>query len=216
VHSVDYRRDSVPLQHGLHIAGTGSFAAEVAGWVADAGIEVAGLIELEDPSRAGSVIHGLPVVPLDGPPTGGRAILGLGGDRRDNWERVAAAGWPPAGVIHPTAQVASTAEIAPSATVGPLAVIGAETAVGEHAILSRGALLGHHVRIGEFATLNPGVNVGGNSEVGAGAFLGIGCVVVNGTVVGGGATIAAGAVAIREVAAGTRVQGVPAVPYEGR
>ena len=66
----------------LHIAGTGSFAAEIAGWVAEAGIEVGGLIELQDRARVGSNVHGLPVVALDGPPPEGTAILGLGGDRR--------------------------------------------------------------------------------------------------------------------------------------
>ena len=39
--------------------------------------------------------------------------------------------------------------------------------IGEHAILSRGVLVGHHAQIGDFATLNPGANVGGNSEIGA-------------------------------------------------
>ena len=136
----------------------------------------------------------------------GTAILGLGGDRRENWGLLAGEGWLPGGVIHPRAHVAATADVAPSATVGPLAVIGARTSVGDHAILSRGALVGHHVRIGEFATLNPGVNLGGNSEVGAGAFLGMGSVIVNGTSVGAGA-IAAGAVTIRDVAAEARGPG---------
>ena len=201
------------MVRSLHIAGTGSFAAEIAGWIAEAGIEVDGLIELQDRGRVGSSVHGLPVVALEGPPPDGTAILGLGGDRRENWGLLAGEGWLPGGVIHPRAHVAATADVAPSATVGPLAVIGARTSVGDHAILSRGALVGHHVRIGEFATLNPGVNLGGNSEVGAGAFLGMGSVIVNGTSVGAGAIVAAGAVTIRDVAAEARVQGVPALPY---
>jgi acetyltransferase EpsM len=201
------------VAESLYIAGTGSFAAEIAGWMADAGIEVGGLIELREADREGTVVHGLPVVALQPSPPRARAILGLGGDRHDNWRLLADAGWLPGGVIHPTAQIAVTAEVAPSATIGPLVVVGADTAVGEHAILSRGTLIGHHVRIGDFATLNPGVNVGGNTEVGAGAFLGMGCVVVNGTTVGAGATVAAGAVAIRDVAPEARVQGVPATPY---
>ena len=213
VHGVHYRRG---IAARLHIAGTGSFAAEVAGWAADAGIEIDGLIELQDPGRVGSTVHGLPVVALDRPPADGTAILGLGGDRRDNWGLLADAGWSPGGVIHPRAHVATTAEVAPTATVGPLAVVGAATTVGDHAIVSRGALVGHHVRIGEFATLNPGVNVGGNSDIGAGAFLGMGSVIVNGTTVGAGATIAAGAVTIRDVADEVRVQGVPALPYSPR
>src|SRR5262245_57672905 len=101
----------------LHIAGSGTFAAEIAGWVADTGIEVAGLIELEDPGRVGTVINGLPVVPLDPPPAGGRAIIARGGERRRIWQPLAAAGWSPGGVIHPTAHIAASAEIAPSATI---------------------------------------------------------------------------------------------------
>jgi UDP-3-O-[3-hydroxymyristoyl] glucosamine N-acyltransferase len=200
---------------GLHIAGTGSFAAEVAGWAADAGIEVEGLIALQRPDEAGSVVHGLPVVGVDDPPAGAAAVLGLGGDRRMSREALDAAGWLPAGIVHPTAHLADSAMVAASATIGPLAVLGAEAEIGEHAILSRGVLVGHHTSIGGYATLNPGANVGGNSSVGDDAFLGIGCVVVNGIAIGAGATIAAGAVTIREVAADTRVQGVPALPYSG-
>lgn len=201
------------MSASIHIAGSGTYAAEIAGWVADAGIEIEGLVELEDPERVGTVIHGMPVVALDPPPPGGRAVLGRAGDRAAIWEPLAAAGWQPGGVIHPTAQIAATAEVAPSATIGPMAVVGAETVVGEQAILSRGALVGHHVRVGDLATLNPGVNVGGSAEIGAGAFLGMGAVVLNNTVVGAGATVAAGAVAIRDVAAQARVQGVPAASY---
>jgi UDP-3-O-[3-hydroxymyristoyl] glucosamine N-acyltransferase len=203
------------VARSLHIAGTGSFAAEVASWAADAGFEVEGLIALQRPAEAGSLVHGLPVVAVDEPPTGAAAVLGLGGDRRKSWEALDSAGWAPGGIVHPTAQVAGSATLAASATVGPMAVVGAEAEVGEQAILSRGVLVGHHTSIGEFATLNPGANVGGNSTVGDDAFLGIGCVVVNGIAVGAGATVAAGAVTIREVAADVRVQGVPALPYSG-
>jgi acetyltransferase EpsM len=200
----------------LYIAGTGSFAAEIADWAVDSAREIGGLIALQRPDEAGSTIHGFPVVGLDTPPAGGAAVLGLGGDRRANWASLADAGWGAVGVVHPTAHVSGTAEVAPSATIGPHAVVGARARIGEHAILSRGVLVGHHTRVGDFATLNPGVNVGGNAEVGAGAFLGMGCVVVNGIEVGGGATIAAGAATIRDVPAEARVQGVPALPYSPR
>jgi sugar O-acyltransferase (sialic acid O-acetyltransferase NeuD family) len=197
----------------LYIAGTGSFAAEVADWAADAELEICGLIALQRPREAGSVLHGVPVVGVSEPPPDGRAILGLGGDRRANWRPLNEAGWAPGGLVHPTAHVSRSAQVAPSATIGPRSVVGAEAEIGEHAIISRGVLVGHHARIGAFVTLNPGVNVGGNSEVGSGAFLGMGCVVVNGIGVGAGATVAAGAVSIRDVPAEARVQGVPARPY---
>ena len=201
------------MAQSFYIAGTGSFAAEIASWAEDAAVEISGLIALRNPEQVGSVVHGIPVVALEAPPPKGQAILGLGGSRLANWQLLADAGWSAGGVVHPTAHVARSAEVMSSATIGPQAVVGACAEIGEHAILSRGALVGHHTKIGGFATLNPGINVGGNSEVGTGAFLGMGCVVVNGISIGTGATVAAGAVAIRDVAAEARVQGVPAIPY---
>jgi sugar O-acyltransferase (sialic acid O-acetyltransferase NeuD family) len=201
------------VTRSLYVAGTGSFAAEIAEWAADAAAEIYGLIELQQPQRVGSVVHGMPVVGREAPPPEGRAVLGLGGDRQASWRQLEEAGWLAGGVVHPTAHIARSARVAPSATVGPQAVVGAEAEIGEHAILSRGALVGHHTQIGSFATLNPGANVGGNSRVGVGAFLGMGCVVVNGISVGAGATVAAGAVTIRDVPAEVRVQGVPAQSY---
>jgi len=44
----------------IHVAGTGSFALEVAEYARNAGLEVAGLIELQDPARVGTEVHGLP------------------------------------------------------------------------------------------------------------------------------------------------------------
>jgi acetyltransferase EpsM len=201
------------VARSLFIAGTGSFAAEVADWAADTEVEVGGLIALQRPQHVGSVVHGIPVVDLTAPPAEARAVLGLGGDRQANWQLLADAGWPAGGVVHPTAHIARSAQIAPSATIGPQSVVGAGAKIGEHAILSRGVLVGHHTQIGGFVTLNPGVNVGGNSKIGSGAFLGMGCVIVNGISVGMGATVAAGAVTIRDVPAEVRVQGVPALPY---
>lgn len=197
----------------LYVAGTGSYAAEIADWAMATAAEIGGLIELQNPGRVGSKVHRLPVVDLEAPPEDARAVLGLGGDRHANWRLLADSGWSAAGVVHPTAHVSPSARVAPSATIGPHAVLGAGAEVGEHALLSRGALVGHHARIGDFVTVNPGANVGGNAEAGDGAFLGMGAVIVNAVSVGAGATVAAGAIVIRDVPAGVRVQGVPATPY---
>ena len=192
----------------MWVAGTGTFAVEVVDWAREAGCEVEGLVELFDPARVGASLHGLPVVAAEA--AEGRAVIGVGGDRRSVWERLAAAGWGTFAVCHPAALLPDSVEVAPGAVVGPAAVVGACTTIGSHALISRGALVGHHVRIGAYATLNPGVNVGGNSHLAEDAFLGMGCVVVNGVRVGHGALVAAGAVVVRDGAPGARVQGVPA------
>lgn len=197
----------------IYVAGTGSFAAEIASWALDACLAVAGLIELRDPARVGARIHDFEVVALE-PGEAQPAVLGVGGPRAVELERLVGAGWTPVGLVHPSAQVAGSAEVDPEVTIGPLAVVGAESRLAAGAIVNRGGLVGHHVEVGACATLNPGVNVGGNSRVGARAFLGMGCTVVNGVAVGEDAVIAAGAVVLGDVAAGARVQGVPARPFE--
>ena len=60
----------------IYVAGTGSFALEVAEYARDAGFTVAGLIELQDPARVGTEVHGLPVR------AGGRRARGGGRRRR--------------------------------------------------------------------------------------------------------------------------------------
>ena len=61
--------------------------------------------------------------------------------------------------------------------------------------------------------LNPGANVAGHVRLGVGATVGMGALVADHLDVGAGAVIAAGAAVVRPVAAGLRVQGVPARPY---
>jgi UDP-perosamine 4-acetyltransferase len=197
---------------GLFVAGTGSFAAEVSDWAGAAGDAVLGLIEMRDESRIGGTRHGLAVVGLEPPELGDSAVLGVGGDRWEAWEQLAARGWAAATVLHPSASLAADAEIGAGVTIGPMAVVGAASAIEQQAIVSRGALVGHHTRVGAYATLNPGVNVGGNASIGPGAFIGMGATVVNGITVGARAVVAAGAVVLRDVDAASRVQGVPARP----
>ncbi|MEY2503246.1 MAG: hypothetical protein QOI07_3583 [Verrucomicrobiota bacterium] len=196
----------------LHVAGTGSFALEIVEYARAAGRHVAGLIELHDPTRVGTVIHGLPVVAAAAVPSAAaEAVLGSGGDRPGQWRVLSDQGWCASGpILHPTAHVSPSAELADGCVVGAGVVIGAATRLGPHVLVSRGALVGHHVVLGAGVVLNPGANVAGNTQVGAGARIGMGAMVVNGIAVGAGAVVPAGAVVVRPVPDGVRVQGVPA------
>lgn len=199
----------------LYLAGSGSFAEEVAEWAQDAGWAVTGLVELRDATRIGSVSAGHTVLAPAAPPRDARAVMAIGGDRREHWAMLEQHGWQAATVVHPHAHVSRSAQLGAGCVIGPGAVIGAETVIGEHTLVSRGALVGHHDRIGAFVSLMPGVNIGGHAELGERTTIGMGAVVVNGTRIGADATVAAGAVVLNEVADSARVQGIPAREYRG-
>jgi acetyltransferase EpsM len=197
----------------LYLAGTGSFAVEVGEWAQEAGWSVVGLIELLEPSRVGTTLAGHRVVAPDSPPRDGHAIIAIGSDRPEHWSRLEQYGWLAAALVHPRAHVSPSASVGAGCVVAPGAVIGAESVIGEHTLVSRGTLVGHHARIGSFVSLLPGANLGGQVQLDDRATVGMGAVIVNGTRIGSDATVAAGAVVLREVGAGSRVQGVPAREY---
>jgi sugar O-acyltransferase (sialic acid O-acetyltransferase NeuD family) len=199
----------------IHVAGTGSFALEVVEYARDAGFEVAGLIELQNPARVGTEIHGLPVRSGDDPPAGGAAaVVGAGGDRLAHWALLAPHGWRAASVVHPAAHVAPSARVGDGCVVAPGVVVGAASELGDHVLVGRGALVGHHTVLEAGVVLNPGANVAGHVRLGGGATVGMGALVADHLEVGAGAVVAAGAAVVRSVPAGVRVQGVPARVYE--
>jgi sugar O-acyltransferase (sialic acid O-acetyltransferase NeuD family) len=197
----------------LCLAGSGSFAVEVGEWAQDAGWEVVGLIELLDLTRVGTSIGGRAVLAPDSQTSQRSVVVAAGGPRRTHWERLEGHAWQPRTIVHPRAWVSRSAVIGAGCVIGPGAVIGAETVVGEHTLISRGVLVGHHVQIGAFVSLLPGVNLASHTSVGDQAAVGMGAVIVDHTRIGIDATVAAGAVVLREVADGTRVQGIPAREY---
>lgn len=197
----------------LYLAGSGSFAVEVAEWAQDAGHEVGGLIELRDRSRVGSRIDGRTVVEAGPSRPGQSAVVAAGGSRREHWRQLESHGWSARTIVHPRAWVASSARLGEGCIVGPGAVIGAASLIAEHTLLSRGVLIGHHVRVGAFVSVLPGANLASHTVLGDRTIVGMGAIIVDHTNVGADATIAAGAVVLADVAEGTRVQGVPARRY---
>jgi sugar O-acyltransferase (sialic acid O-acetyltransferase NeuD family) len=199
----------------IYVAGTGSFAADVAEVAQDAGFEVGGLIELRDPDRVGTEIHGFAVIALGpSPHPDAVAIVGAGGDRASISDQLEQAGWRFATVIHPRAHVPRSAQLGAGTLAGPGAILGAGVRTGRHVVLGRGCTVGHHTALGDFVTINPGADVAGNAELGDGTFVGIGAVVRDHVRIGQRAVVAAGAVVVADVDAGAEVRGVPARPVE--
>jgi sugar O-acyltransferase (sialic acid O-acetyltransferase NeuD family) len=196
----------------LFVAGTRSYAAEVASFAADAGYTVAGLLEPFDSERVGTVIHGLPVTWLeDTRPEGRVAAVGTGENaRRPIVERLVSAGWSLCSVVHPTAHLAATSSVGTGALIGPGVVVGACSRIGDSVVVGRGTLVGHHTTIEAYATLGPGANIAGNVSIAPDAFIGMGALIRDHVTVGEGAVVAMGAVVVGDVAPQVTVRGMPA------
>jgi sugar O-acyltransferase (sialic acid O-acetyltransferase NeuD family) len=205
---------STQHENGVYVAGTGSYAPEIAEYAEAAGFQVQGLIELVDPARVGRTMHGLPVIDASAAPAAGiPAVLAAAVDRVGLWEMLAANGWIAPILVHPTAYLSPTVEVARGCIVGPSVVIGAQSSVAAHCLVSCGTLIGHHANIGEGVAINRGTNIAGNVRIGAGAMIGMGSSIVNGMSIGERAIVAAGSVVVRDVPDGARVQGVRAREY---
>ena len=201
----------------LVVLGAGWSALDIAEYAEDAGWRVTGLVELLDDTRIGRMHGGRPILGMDELTHETVAIAAGGADRRSDrraaWDAASKRGARTTTICHPTAHVSPTARLAPGAVIGPMSVIGTGASIGDHVIISRGGLIGHHVEVGAFSRLFPGVNVAGHVHFGRDVTVGMGAVIADHTVVGDGAIVAAAAMVLRDVAAGVRVQGVPARPF---
>lgn len=211
------RRETRPAglrnSSSVYLAGSGSFAIEVAEWARDEGWRVEGLIELIDQARVGMRVGGLAVIAPADAPAGAHTALAAGGSREAHWRLLSEHGLQAATFVHPSAHVSPSARLADGCVVAPAAVVGAETVIGSHVLVSRGALVGHHARLGDFVSLMPGANIGGNTCIEDRTMVGMGAVIVNGVTVGADATVAAGALVLGDIRGGIRVQGLPAREY---
>ncbi len=197
--------------------GAGTHAKSMLEAIRSAGVyEVVALVD-DDPVLSGSELLGVPIGgSLDGHQAR-HAFLGVGGigdtgPRRRAAERLLAAGFELPPILHACAAVSPWATLGRGAQVLATAVVNADARLGEGELVNTAAVVEHDCVIGDYAHLAPGATLGGAAAVGAGAHVGMGAVVIEGVTVAEGAFVAAGAVVVADVAAGTRVGGVPARP----
>jgi sugar O-acyltransferase (sialic acid O-acetyltransferase NeuD family) len=198
----------------LLILGAGSFAietleiAELAG-----GIQPLGFV-VSDPPGEGATHAGLPVYGEDAIPTdvpGLHIVGGIVSNRRRGFiERLVARSFPPVTLRHPTAIVSPRAILTPGAVIGAGVIVASHSRIGAHALLNRGANVGHDNDIGDFVTISPGATLAGAIHVGRGAYIGAGAVIRDHLSIGEGAVVAAGAVVVKPVPPHTLVAGCPA------
>jgi len=110
-----------------------------------------------------------------------------------------------------TSTVASDVALGDSTVVMHHAHVGPGARIGRGVIINTAAVVEHDVTIGDGVHVAPGAVILGGACVDGGALVGSGATILPGRRVGADAVIGAGAVVSRDVRAGTRVVGVPAV-----
>ena len=104
----------------------------------------------------------------------------------------------------------NTVEFGSGLAIGPFCVISCNLRIGNDTCISSHATVGHDVCIGEGCHLSSYSFIGGAARLGDEVMIHPHACVLPGVEIGDGATVGAGSVAIRNVAAGETVFGVPA------
>lgn len=207
---------SVPLP--TVVIGAGGHGKVILEALLEAGIEVIAVVD-SDAERHGTTLLDVPVVGGDQElqrwrPQDILLANGIGSTgqrhRRHLFERMKAAQYRFATIIHPSAVIGREAMIAEGGQVMAGAVLQPGVLLGRNAIVNTGARIDHDCVIGDHCHVAPGAVLCGGVRVDLDAHVGAGAVVIQNMVIGEGALVAAGAVVVRPVSAGGRVGGVPA------
>lgn len=205
----------------LLIIGAGGHAKVVLDAALAAGHQVVGLTD-DDRARCGRSVADFPVLHPDDilarhPPGAIFLVNGVGGydsteDRRRVYEQFRSRGYQFAVLTAPSAHLSPSARLAPGAQVLTRAILHPDAAVGENAVINTAAVVEHDCAVGSHSFVGPAAVLCGKVQVGDGAFIGAGAILLPGVRVAAGCVVGAGAVVTKDLAAGSKVVGVPAGP----
>jgi sugar O-acyltransferase (sialic acid O-acetyltransferase NeuD family) len=192
----------------LTLVGGGAFARELINWAADAAraglsAPLTGFLD-----QSAQVLDGFPYeltwrgTMEDYVPVAGEQLVVAIGDpeaKRRIVELLRARGARFAGLVHPTAVVASSARLGEGVVLCPFSLVSADATIGEFVAINASSSVGHDVRLGAFSTLSAHVDLTGRVEVGDCCFFGTGARVLPGVRIGERSKIGAGTVIMRHV-----------------
>ena len=208
----------------LVIIGAGDHGSVVLDLALATGQRVLGFVDPRPGRAAGEfVANGVALIgDLESPswlahPASTAFIVAVGdnGTRAAAFHRAMELGMQPISLVHPSAILLGGVKVGRGVQVCAAVTLGVEAAILDNSIVNTAATIDHHNRIGPNAFIGPGANLAGRVTVEEGAWVGIGATVREGSIIGRDSYVAAGAVVIGNVAAGSRVAGVPATPMDG-
>lgn len=114
-------------------------------------------------------------------------------------------------LIHPSSIISKYAEIGAGVIIGPWCKIEAGTRIGKFTYVHSHCIISHESEVGEYSILAANVNIAGRVKIGKSCYFGSSSAVRNDILIGDSSVIGIGAVLIKNVRAGVKVAGVPAL-----
>jgi sugar O-acyltransferase (sialic acid O-acetyltransferase NeuD family) len=141
-----------------------------------------------------------------------RYVIGIGSGsvRRAVDERLTAAGFTAAVLVHPTATVGADVRLGPGTVLCAGVRLTTNIETGRHVHVNLGSTVGHDCRLGDYVTVNPLVAVSGSVTLGDEVMMGTHSAILQGLTMGARSVAGASACVVKDVPPDTVVKGVPA------
>lgn len=139
-------------------------------------------------------------------------VIGIGSPRIRKLlsNRLDAAGFPAATLVHPDASIGSHTQVGEGTVILAGARVTTNITLGRHVHINPNATIGHDSVLGDFVSMNPSSSVSGDCMVGEGALIGVHGVVLNQLSIGAWSVVGGSACVVDDVPEKSVVVGVPA------
>lgn len=212
----------------IAVYGAGGFARELA-WLVQSCNGTEDLYQVvcfidDNPATHGTLINEIPSMSLATAHQrypDAAVVIGVGAPkiRQSIAQKVAAAGFCFATIIHPRTEMSQWVKVGEGTVICSGNILTTNITLGQQVQINLDCTIGHDVIMDDYATLAPGVHISGCVHLGKRVYVGTGAVVINGAqgepiVIGDDAVVGAGACVTKSVAPGLTVVGIPAKPLQ--